>query len=577
MSITYLFNNGCFTSKQPLFFALTFLILFSFGCEKVHEDNKVLFEVNGIEVEVYDFESKYVKHLIETGKNDTKYERYTFLNQMIDNLLLAEAATERGYLDDPIYMSAINFQQRKSMMDTYFVDEMDKIIEPSTDEEIRLAYAKKQRKVFVRHLFSMRETDLIEPYQRLKNGENFVDVANDFYSTAVYDSSAGYLGPISYFGVDDAFGDAAYSTNQGEYTEPIRSLFGYHIIYVEYIEFPGMLTEDDYQYRKAGVTSQLRLRKQQLVSNEYVRDLMGTLLVEADTDMILALKETIENLSSVQILNTTQNQEQQTDFWNNSKVDELAASFDRNAVLATYLLGGERVEFTFDDYLKWLPYLSLAESKTRTGASVGRGLRNEVLYQLAEKENYSRDDRVEKKVRERGYDVLSELYQRELIMDALRDTNSVEVPNSFRDRLVRNRQLRMEASYWKILAPTVNEAIKIKEDIVAGGIPESYDTYISYENKVVEPSDKDYTLVKDGLVGTAVVGNSVQEGWLVINVTEREISEISNSTRNNALQNRYKVFSNLNGTVEELREIAEIKVDTVLFNEIYDLYRDNDE
>ena len=35
------------------------------------------------------------------------------------------------------------------MIDSYFVDEMDEKLEPLTDDEIRLAYAKKQRTVYV--------------------------------------------------------------------------------------------------------------------------------------------------------------------------------------------------------------------------------------------------------------------------------------------------------------------------------------------------------------------------------------------------------------------------------------------
>lgn len=578
MPLTYFFNNGCFLKKQPLFFVLIFSALLLLNCNKeFEEDTKVLFEVDGIEVEVFDFETKYIKHLIKTGRNDTKNERYSFMNEMIDNLLLAQTSSTKGYLDHPTYRSAINFQQRKSMMDFYFVDEMNQVMEPSTDEEIRLAYAKKQRKVYVRHLYSKRESELFESYQRLENGDNFVDVANDFYQTSEYDSTAGYLGPVSYFGgVDDAFAEAAYSTNEGEYTEPVRSSVGYHIIYIEYIEFPALLAEDEYQYRKKGVTSQFRIRKQKLISNSYIRDLMGTLLVEVDTQRILELKDIIENLSSGQPLNTTQNQEQESDFWKDSRLGELEAAFDKRIVLATYILGGERQDFTFGDYLKWLPYLSFNESKARTGASIGRGLRNEVLYQLADGEDYVEDERVQKQIRQRGYEVLSELYQRELIIDALQDTIPVDVPNSFRDRLIRNRQVKMVASYWKILVPTVDDAIRIKEEVQGGEMALSYDNYADYYTKTVNPSDKDFTVVRDGLLNTPVIANTVEEGWMVLNVLEREITEISNNTNNDALESRYKVYRNLNDTIIELRETAEIKVDTLLFNDIYDLSKKKD-
>ena len=75
--------------------------------------------------------------------------------------------------------------------------------------------------------------------------------------------------------MDDVFAEAAYSTNENEYSKPIRTRLGYHIVFVEHITLPAILAEDEYQYRKQGIESQLRLRKQQLISNDYVFELMS--------------------------------------------------------------------------------------------------------------------------------------------------------------------------------------------------------------------------------------------------------------------------------------------------------------
>lgn len=579
MPLTYDSNKGCSYLRQPLFFLLLSFFFISSNCSSPQdEETETLFKVNDIEVTVFDFETKYVKHLINTGRNDTKTERYSFLNQLIDNIVLADQSSKEGFLDHSVYKAALNFQRRKSMVDAYFVDEMDNVIEAPTDAEVRLAYAKKQRKVFVRHLFSLKESELVEPYQRLESGESFVDVANDYYETPAYDSTAGYLGPISYFGVDDAFADAAFSTNQGEYTKPIRSKLGYHIIYVEYIEFPGMLTEDDYQYRKAGVTSQVRLRKQSLISNEYIRNLMGTLLVEIDSDEIIKLKDVINNLSEFSVTTVTPQEEQQSsDFWNDGRLNELKASFDENTMLATFVLSGERVEFTFGDYVKWLPYLSFSESKNKTGASIGRGLRNEVLYRLAEKNDYENNEGVLNSVKLRGIEVLSELYQSQLTYEALLDTQSVLVPTSFRDRLVKNRNFQMIATYWKILASSVDEAENIKDDIDSNGLPMSYDSYESFNEKDILPTDKDYNLVNDALLNRSLIGFTKGDEWIVLNVQERDIIEITSDSGKGLLEKRYKVFKYLDDEVVELRKEAEIKVDTLLFNDIYDLTKKKEE
>ena len=178
------------------------------------------------------------------------------------------------------------------------------------------------------------------------------------------------------------------------------------------------------------------------------------------------------------------------------------------------------MEFTFGDYIKWLPYLSFQESKVRTGASVGRGLRNEVIYQLASNENYMQDERVVKDVNVRGYEILSDLYQYDLIKTALLDTSSIEVPNSYKDRLIKNRNVVIKSEYWKITTNGLEEAERIKEEINSGDLPISYDAFQKYDYQTINSSDNNFNLIRKALVNTPVIGYSETDGWMVLNVVQ---------------------------------------------------------
>jgi parvulin-like peptidyl-prolyl isomerase len=571
---------GCFASRQPFFFILVALFLTSCSTttnEKDHIDFEVLFEVNGVERTVFDFETAYVEHLIKTGRNDTKRERYSYLNQLIDKVLLAQAAANQGLLDHPKYGAATQYQEQKSMIDFYFVDEMESIMEPLTDDEIRLAYAKKQRSVYVRQLFSTDVQDLEEPYQRLKEGEDFVDVANDFYNTTEYDSLAGYLGPISYFGAEDAFAEVAYSTNQNEFSEPVRTRYGYHIIYVEYIEFPALLAEDDYQYRKQGVSSQLRLRKQQLVSNEYIRTKMEGLNVQPDRENLNELRQIILNMDGEGIINNNPQPENNSTVWTDERIEKLAASVDNDLLLATYDLDGARIDFTASEYLRWLPFMSFQESKVRTGASVGRAMRNQVLFQQAEENNYSTDERVQNEVEKRGYDMLADLYQYELTRKALADTTNIKVPVSYRDRLITNEYVLLKSEYWKIPAKDLEEAEYIKSEILNGDIPESFDTYRKIDYQSIDPSSDDFELVRKGIENMPVLAYSGSEGWMVLNILQKDLTEVKSSTEEADIETRYKVYSTINSEIEALREAAIIEIDTALFDSIYEVWKQKEQ
>ena len=548
------------------------LLISCTGTTNIDRDFQVLFKVNDVERTVYEFESSYINHLISTGKNDTEFERNAHISKMIDDILLAESAENKGLKDHLIYISAVDYQKRKSMIDSYFVDEMDVKIEPLTDDEIRLAYAKKQRTVYVRHLYSKNKDDIEKAYDSLQSGANFVDLANEFYETAIYDSSAGYLGPVKYFGVDDVFAEAAYSTNEGQYSEPIKTRLGYHIVYVEYIIFPAILAEDEYQYRKQGIESQLRLRKQQMISDNYVLDLMSGLEVQTSNDNLMKLRYVISNLGNDIITQESNNPENADVVWTDKRIEQLANSFDRNAVLATYMLDNQIQVFTFGEYLSWLPYLSFQESKLRLGASVGRGLRNQVIYQLSKKNGYDQDDRVKRKVEIRAVEILSELNQYNLTMRVILDTSSVDVPEEFRNRLISSKEILVRASYWKIPAQDIDEAILIKDKIDAGDNPSKFDGFQIIDYRTIVQNESEYSLVKKSLLNTPIVAKSSESGWLIINVKERNITDIATETKMDDLERSFKAYASIQKEIDSLRTHSYIEIDTTLFYDIAKLW-----
>ena len=558
--------------KLQSLFIVFWLLLSCSGESDTDRDFQVLFKVDDVERTIYEFESSYVNHLISTGKNDTEDERNAYLSKMIDDILLSKSAEKKGLMTHPIYLAAVDYQKRKSMIDSYFVDEMDEKLEPLTDDEIRLAYAKKQRTVYVRHLYSKNKDDIEQAYDSLQSGINFVDLANTFYETSVYDSSAGYLGPVNYFGVDDAFAEAAYSINEGQYSEPIRTRLGYHIVYVEHIIFPAILAEDEYQYRKQGIESQLRLRRQQLISDNYVFELMSGLEVQTSNDNLIELRDIISNLGNDIITQESNNPENTDVIWTDKKIEQLANSFDRNAVLATYVLDDQIQVFTFGEYLSWLPYLSFQESKLRLGASVGRGLRNQVFYQLAKKNGYDVDNRVKRKVERRAVDILSELNQYNMTMRAISDTVSLEVPETFKNRLISSKEVLVKASYWKIPVKDVDEAIIIKDKIDEGDNPLNYKGYQKIDYRTIVQNESDYDLVKKSLLDTPVIAKSNEFGWLIINVQKRNITDIATKTKMNDLERSYKAYASIQKEIDSLRSNSVINIDTTLFYEIAKLW-----
>ena len=162
-------------------------------------------------------------------------------------------------------------------------------------------------------------------------------------------------------------------------------------------------------------------------------------------------------------------------------------------------------------------------------------------------------------------------------MEALADTSEVVVPNSYRERLIRSRNVLMKAEYWKIFAESLPEAEAIKNEINEGDLAISFDTYTKVDYKTIDPSDDDFNLVEKALVNTPLLAFSESEGWMVINVIKKDLTEVSNSTTFADIETNYKVFNAITSEVEDLRREAEIKVDTLLFDDIYEVWKQRSE
>ncbi|NNE68875.1 MAG: hypothetical protein HKN29_00775 [Rhodothermales bacterium] len=328
------------------------------------------------------FERTYVDFLIRTGQNDTESNRRAHLENLIDAVLLAEEAERAGLTADSAFQVFRDRERKKALGTVFFHEELLLELPPPTDAEVRLAFARWKAQVVVRHLFFQSEEDALASYNRLRAGKDFLQEAQEWYGVPG-DSSAGYLGPVKYFEMDDAFAEAAFNLEEGAFSRPVQSRFGWHIIRSERILVNPLLTEDEYQVRRGGIESQFRLRRRKLEGDAFVRDFMAGLDVEANGPAIAGLAGLIDDLT-IEVAPEIEIQGAE-EVARAAVLDSLKAMISAETVLATYRLGGRQREFTAGDYLLWMEDLPFEVTRRRTVNSVGRALRNEVFAQEAER------------------------------------------------------------------------------------------------------------------------------------------------------------------------------------------------
>lgn len=200
-------------------------------------EETVLATVNGKAVTAADVAFAY-ETLGETiARLPAENREETVLNLLIDMELLADAAEERNFDDDPVFEQRMAYLRSQMLRDLY----MERVIDQSiTETMVRERYEEEaanlqpQTEVSARHILVEFEEKANELIRELQLGADFATLAEEHSKdpgSAQRGGSLGFFGPGQ---MVPAFEEAAFSLEEGAFTqEPVESRFGWHVIKVD--------------------------------------------------------------------------------------------------------------------------------------------------------------------------------------------------------------------------------------------------------------------------------------------------------------------------------------------------------
>ena len=553
-----------FKLRAVLGTALFLSVLLLSGCSKetaqIDADDRVLATVNGVDISVTWFEQTYINFLIQTGGDDNEVNRVIHLDNLIDSILLAEAFEVSDLADDAGYDAFLQRQKQSILAERYFDEAFLFTLEAPTDDELRRAFALSKDQVIVRHLFFLNQEDASASFERLESGVGFLEEAQTVFETASFDSSAGYLGPVKYYSVDDAFAEAAFNLEVDEFSAPVRSRFGYHIIRVENRIIEPLLTESNYQTSRRGLSSQYRLRKRRLEGDRFVRSFMEERSIQVNPVAIGALQSLLRDFSN----EVNPRPEIVASREQNFEIDSLRYHMNPSTELATYEWDGERYSFTAGDYVFWLEDLPFQEALGRTAASVGRAMRNQLLARAGDEEGY--DDATAAALLER--DALQErstLMRRYFRENPVQDIDEALMRKAY-DTAGLSKQLQYKVDLEWAIFNTRAEAERVSQLVSLE--PDRFRNFEAYQSQTDVPLFDLPDLAQH--VRGAPIGESVvvglRESWAVLKVLRRVRQDLDWEEHREAIVRQLAPFAGEYQLVSEKRASAEIDVDQVLFD-----------
>ena len=534
------------------------------------EHDRILTTADGVSITVGDFETSYVAFLISTGQNDTPANRYLHLAALTDASLLADEAARRDYGADSAFRSIVERARRQAVGGRFFETTFLETLPPIDDAEVRRAFVRSKQQVVVRHLFYRDPAEAEAAHARLLAGRDFLEEAAVCYNLSTVDSSAGMLGPIRYFQVDDAFAEAAFALDVGEISEPVRSRYGYHIIRAEEKLGTPIVMESEYLNRKEGITTQVALRTRRLEGDRFVRTFMEELDVQVDAPAVLSLAQAIRRLENRVAPGPVElNMAPETV---QPDLRALHGELMPDTPLATYTFEGETIVFTAGDYHFWLSELPFSEARTRTSASVGRALRNDALFGAGLRHGLDNDPWVAAEVERKSR---RELTRR--IRDTLRANPPTAIPETDLraafDRSPVSRQRRWIADFWTIsfAAQSEAEAAQVLLTSDPSRAPD-YAHYVRYTEASLDTLPQWAVAVRQAPVRQAMLARQASGAWALVRVEKRRAEPATTyaAARDSLLRAvapRYNEYRLL----RRLYDQATVTTDSLLFDRIMTL------
>jgi len=266
------------------------------SCQK--PDENVIGKVGEYEFTVENLRNSYYYYFDRSGQALEKNSRTieAIFNSEFDKFLLIDEARQRGYDEKPENLKLKERMQRSALIEKYLDENVLDTVQV-TESDLADLMLRFNTTIRASHLFARTESEIREIEERLESGDSFGLIAQEVFTT---DYLKKHGGDVGYFRVDEmdlAFEDAAFALAEGEVSKPVKTEQGYSIIKVTDKWVRPVITENQFNSKRAQLTSFEQKREIKRVQNNYVQKLDEAIKLNIEED---ELEEILASISVVE-------------------------------------------------------------------------------------------------------------------------------------------------------------------------------------------------------------------------------------------------------------------------------------
>jgi len=273
--------------KKILICLIAFLFVFS--CAK-KDNSKVLVSIDGDAITLEEFNKELdkipmnMKMLVATQSG-----KKTYLDRLIMKKLLLREAAKSKIEDEKDFQNRLSDIKEQLLIESLL---KKKIAADSqlTDNDMKKYYDankekfKKEKEINTRHILLKTDEEAKQVMERLKKGEDFVELAKKYSIDPNAKASGGEIGFHPKGTLLPEYEAAAFKlTKVGQVTGPVKTQFGYHIIRLEGAKPPAYVSFDEV---KDYIRQQLIQEKQKELLEKYIEELKKAAKITINEELL---------------------------------------------------------------------------------------------------------------------------------------------------------------------------------------------------------------------------------------------------------------------------------------------------
>jgi len=244
------------------YFKIISLLIFTFmflSCSK-HPEDKIVARVGDEEITFSEFDMDFNLYPHYRQNSTMRNARLEQINYMIDRVYLKMAAQQEGLDKKPDITEKLDYIRYKEILKRLYEKNVLDSIHISDDDAWQ-EYKKSNIQVKMRHLFAKTKEQAEKYFQELQAGASFSELALSCFKDSILAHNGGDLGFLNITDLDPLLVDSVYNQRIGQFSKPLQSSYGYHIIRVDDIKQSVFLSKDYFEQNKDYYVNSLKTRR----------------------------------------------------------------------------------------------------------------------------------------------------------------------------------------------------------------------------------------------------------------------------------------------------------------------------